>query len=113
MERFGSQFTVEYISTGAHAHGFGITDDGRQYAFRVRGRTLVAEVYRHRSGQFVPGREDVIAEVRRSVTEIDLGDERSVVAVVRDAVADPVIGPGDQDREEGSTVRAVLERFGL
>lgn len=113
MERFGSLFTTEYISTGAHAHGFGRTDDGRQYTFRVCGRTLVARIYRYESGYSVPDREDVIAEVRRSVTEIDLSDERSVIAVVRDAVADPAADTGEDRLGEASAVRAVLARLGL
>lgn len=88
MVRFGSSFTIEYVSAGAHAHGFGRTDDGFPYSFRVRGSYMVVEIYRDRAEMVVPGRGDVIASVRRSVTEIDLADERSIVAVVRDAVSD-------------------------
>lgn len=88
MDRFGSDFTVEYVSAGAHAHGFGRTDDGNPYAFRVKGNSMLVEIYRNRPEQPVPGREDRIASLRRSVTEVDLADERSIVAVVRDAVSD-------------------------
>lgn len=87
VERFGSRFTLDYISAGPHAHGFGMTDGGNPYSFRVRGRSLVVEIYRE-GAETVPGLEDVIASVRRSVIEIDLSDERSISAVVRDAVSD-------------------------
>ncbi|NLE80792.1 MAG: hypothetical protein GX610_14655 [Rhodococcus sp.] len=88
MERFGSRFTLDYIATGVHAHGFGMTDGGNPYSFRVRGRSVEVEIYREGPETAVPGLEDVIASVRRSVTEIDLSDERSIGAVVRDAVSD-------------------------
>jgi hypothetical protein len=36
----------------------------------------------------VPQAEDVVATASRKLTDIDLSDERSVAAAVRDAVAD-------------------------
>ncbi|MDG3011157.1 hypothetical protein G4X40_13450 [Rhodococcus sp. D2-41] len=103
-------FTIDDLSTGPHAHGFGRTGDGRTYAFRVRRSTLHLEIYRADVRSPVPGQDDVEAVAQCSVREVDLSDERSVVAVVRDAVADaqPVDGaPGD-----GLTVRAFLSRIG-
>ncbi|TQC45361.1 hypothetical protein EEB14_32005 [Rhodococcus sp. WS4] len=103
-------FTVEDISVGPHAHGFGRTAEGNSYAFRVRKSTMYVEVYRADVETEVPAPDDIVASARRSVREIDLTDERSIVAVVRDAVSDPdslSAGP-----EDGMTVRAVLSRLG-
>ncbi|MFZ2172454.1 MAG: hypothetical protein WAW17_00180 [Rhodococcus sp. (in: high G+C Gram-positive bacteria)] len=103
-------FTVEDISVGAHAHGFGMTAAGNSYAFRVRKSTLYVEVYRADVTSDVPSPEDVVASARRSVRDIDLTDERSIIALVRDAVADPdSVVP---QAEDGTTVRAVLTRLG-
>ncbi|WP_442971872.1 hypothetical protein [Rhodococcus sp. WMMA185] len=82
-------FTVEDISVGAYAHGFGTTAEGNSYAFRVRKRTMHVEIYRVDAENDVPSPDDIVASARRSVREIDLTDERSVIAVVRDAVSDP------------------------
>ncbi|MCQ4120110.1 hypothetical protein [Rhodococcus tibetensis] len=103
-------FTVEDVSVGPHAHGFGRTAEGNSYAFRVRKSTLFVEVYRADAETDVPAPDDIIATARRSIREIDLTDERSIVAVVRDAVSTPdsvVVG-----QEDGRTVRAVLSRLG-
>jgi hypothetical protein len=61
------QFAIEDITTGLHASGFGQVGDGRPFSFHVEKQVLVVEIYRPR---------------------IDLTDERSVAAAVRDAVAD-------------------------
>ena len=82
-----SVFTVEDISAGAHAHGFGRTAEGNPFMFRVRRRTLHIDVYRADCLADVPGDDDVIATARKGITEIDLTDERSIIAAVRDAVA--------------------------
>jgi hypothetical protein len=49
---------------------------------------LVVEIYRPRIAGPVPQAEDVVAAASRKLTDIDLTDERSVAAAVRDAVAD-------------------------
>jgi hypothetical protein len=49
---------------------------------------LVVEVYRPRLNGLVPQAEDVVAMATRKLTDIDLSDERSVSAAVRDAVSD-------------------------
>ena len=103
-------FTVEDVSVGPFAHGFGRAADGRPYAFRVMRRTLHVEVYRADLDHTVPGQEDIVAVAEGSVTDIDLSDERSIIGMVRDLVAsaDPV------DREvvsETATVRAFLSRI--
>lgn len=99
-------FTIEDVSVGAHAHGFGRSADGNPFTFRVWRNTLVVELYPAHLNRLVPDSEDVIASATRSVTEIDLTDERSIVAAVRDAVAaaEPV--------QDDTTVRAVLNRIG-
>jgi len=48
---------------------------------------LVVEIYRPRISGPVPQAEDIVAAASRKLTDIDLTDERSVAAAVRDAVA--------------------------
>jgi len=48
---------------------------------------LVVEIYRPRISGPVPQAEDIVAVASRKLTDIDLTDERSVAAAVRDAVA--------------------------
>ena len=81
------EFAVEDISTGVHASGFGQVGDGRSFSFHVERQSLVIEVYRPRLSGPVPQQEDVVAGATRKLTDIDLSDERSIAAVVRDAVA--------------------------
>jgi hypothetical protein len=84
----GSQeFAIEDISTGLHASGFGQVGDGRSFSFHVERQVLIVEVYRPRLSGPVPQAEDVVAGTSRKLTGIDLNDERSVAAAVRDAVA--------------------------
>lgn len=103
-------FTVDDISVGAYAHGFGDTEDGRTYAFRVRGNRMFVDVYRADLASAVPDERDVEATAEVSVVDLDLADERSLVGAVRDAVASatPVDGPAN----DGSSIRAVLSRIG-
>jgi hypothetical protein len=82
------EFEVEDIWTGLHASGFGRVGDGRTFSFRVERQTLVVEVYRPRVAGPVPQVEDVVAVSNRDLTHVDVTDERSLVAAVRDAVAD-------------------------
>ncbi len=85
----GSQeFAIEDITTGLHASGFGQVGDGRSFSFHVERQTLIVEIYRPRRSGLVPLEEDVVAAATRKLTNIDLNDERSVSAAVRDAVAD-------------------------
>ncbi|MGV0744655.1 hypothetical protein [Mycolicibacterium sp. XJ870] len=85
----GSQeFAIEDISTGVHASGFGQVGDGRTFSFHIERQQLMIEVYRPRLSGLVPAEEDVVAVAARKLTEIDLTDERSLSATVRDAVAD-------------------------
>lgn len=84
----GSQeFAIEDISTGVHASGFGQVGDGRTFSFRIERQQLLVEVYRPRLSGPVPHAEDVVAAATRGLTDIDLSDERSVSAAVRDAVS--------------------------
>ena len=80
-------FAIEDISTGLHASGFGQLDGGRSFSFHVEHHQLVVEIYRPRLAGPVPQAEDVVATATRKATDIDLFDERSLVAAVRDAVA--------------------------
>jgi hypothetical protein len=82
------QFAIEDITTGLHASGFGQVGDGRSFSFHIEKQMLVVEVYRPRIAGPVPQEEDVVAVSSRKLTDIDLSDERSVSAAVRDAVAD-------------------------
>lgn len=106
-------FSVEDITVGAFAHGFGTTADGQSFAFRTVRATLTLEIYRTDTAAQVPGPEDVIAVAHAPVTDIDLDDERSVIALVRDLIpgATPVRPEGGGDRRGPTTVRALLLRL--
>jgi hypothetical protein len=86
------EFAIEDMWLGVYsakilASGFGQVGDGRSFAFCIEGQSLVVEVYRPRLRGPVPQPEDVVATVRRNVVDVDITDERSLVAAVRDAVA--------------------------
>jgi hypothetical protein len=81
------EFAIEDITTGVHASGFGQVGDGRSFSFHIEKQMLVVEIYRPRLSGPVPQAEDVVAVASRRLTDIDLTDERSVAAAVRDAVA--------------------------
>ena len=80
-------FAIEDITTGLHASGFGRVGDGRIFSFHTEKQMLVVEIYRPRISGPVPQAEDIVAAASRKLTDIDLTDERSVAAAVRDAVA--------------------------
>ncbi|MGH3725455.1 MAG: hypothetical protein ACRDUS_15200 [Mycobacterium sp.] len=80
-------FTVEVLVTGVHANGFGEVGDGRSFAFRIEGSLLQVEVYRAFRTELVPDESDVVAVGTRPITDLDVTDERSIVAAVRDLVA--------------------------
>jgi hypothetical protein len=75
------------FSANVLASGFGQAGDGRSFAFCIEGKSLLVELYRPRLRGPVPQREDVVATIRRSVVGVDITDERSLGAAVRDAVA--------------------------
>jgi hypothetical protein len=81
------QFAIEDITTGVHASGFGQVGDGRSFSFHLEKQMLVVEIYRPRLSGPVPQEEDVVAVASRRLIDIDLTDERSLSAAVRDAVA--------------------------
>ena len=81
------EFAIEDISTGVHASGFGQAGDGRTFSFHLEKQMLVVEVYRPRLTGPVPQAEDVVAVATRKLNDIDLFDERSLSAAVRDALA--------------------------
>ncbi len=81
------EFAIEDISTGVHASGFGHIGDGRSFAFHIERQALVVEVYRPRLSGPVPQDDDVVAVATRKLLDIDLTDERSLSAAVRDALA--------------------------
>ncbi|WP_099021373.1 hypothetical protein [Mycolicibacterium palauense] len=83
----GREFVIEDLSAGINASGFGQLGDGRSFSFFVEHQQLVVEVYRPRLSGPVPQAEDVVATATRGLVDIDLADERSVAAAVRDAVA--------------------------
>ncbi|WP_330180860.1 hypothetical protein OHB26_31340 [Nocardia sp. NBC_01503] len=103
-------FTVEDVTVGRYAHGFGVTGDGRSFAFRTVRSTLTLEIYRPDLDTEVPAAEDVVAVAVARVTDIDLDDERSIIALVRDLIPEAVpVGPPQP--LEASTVRALLGRL--
>ncbi len=106
-----SGFIVEDVTVGRWAHGFGAVGDGRSFAFRTVRATLTLEIYREDLETAVPAAEDVVAVATAQVTDVDLDDERSVVALVRDLVPLAVPVPAAQPRE-ATTVRALLGRLG-
>jgi hypothetical protein len=84
------EFAVEDMSTGIFASGYGQVGDGRSFSFHIEHRSLVVEIYRPRLSGPVPQAEEVVARAVRSLVEIDLTDERSLAAAVRDSVAHAV-----------------------
>ena len=81
-------FALEDIWTGLHASGFGQLSGGRTFSFHVEHQVLVVEIYRPRLAGPVPQAEDIVATATRKAADIDLFDERSIAAAVRDAVTD-------------------------
>jgi hypothetical protein len=84
----GNAFTIEDMSTGMYASGFGRVGDGRTFSFRVERQVLTVEIYRPRLAGPGPQDEDVVAVASHSVAHVDVSDERSLAAAVRDTVAD-------------------------
>lgn len=81
------EFVVEDMLAGVFASGYGQVGDGRSFSFRIEHRSLVVEIYRPRLSGPVPQAEDVVVRTARSLVDIDLTDERSLIAAVRDSVA--------------------------
>ncbi|AQA26269.1 hypothetical protein BTZ20_2870 [Rhodococcus sp. MTM3W5.2] len=102
-------FALEDLSVGPYAHGFGTNADGQAFAFRVRRSTLFVEVYRADLESTVPDKSDVVATAERSMITVDLTDERSIAAAVRDAVA--AAEPVNPGVATGTTLRALLGRL--
>jgi hypothetical protein len=75
------------FSTKILASGFGQVGDGRTFAFCIEGQKLLVEVYRPQLKGLVPQPEDIVATARRNVVDVDITDERSLGAAVRDVVA--------------------------
>jgi hypothetical protein len=84
------EFAVEDMSTGVFASGYGQVGDGRSFSFHIAHGSLVVEVYRPRLAGPVPQAEEVVATAVRRLVDIDLTDERSLSAAVRDLVAHAV-----------------------
>src|SRR6201986_1312099 len=86
------QFAIEDMWLGVFsakilASGFGQVGDGRSFAFCIEGQKLLVEVYRPRLKGPVPQPEDVVATARRNIADVDIAEQRSLGAAVRDAVA--------------------------
>jgi hypothetical protein len=80
-------FAVEDMIAGIFASGYGQVGDGRSFSFHIEHRSLIVEVYRPRLSGPVPQADEVVARAVRSLVDIDLTDERSLTAAVRDSVA--------------------------
>ncbi len=87
------ELTIEDLTTGVFASGFGRLADGRAFSFFVHRAQLTLEIYRPRLTGPVPSPEDVVATARRGLTDLDVDDPRSLTAAVRDAVAAAVPVP--------------------
>jgi hypothetical protein len=83
----GPEFAIEDLSTGVFASGFGQVGDGRSFSFHIERAVLVVEVYHPYLAGPVPQADDVVATSSRSLVDIDVDDQRSLAAAVRDAVA--------------------------
>lgn len=107
-----SGFAVDDVTLGRFAHGFGTAEDGSPFAFRTVRAVLTLEIYRaDLDAGAVPGPDDIVAVAQARVTDVDLDDERSVVALVRDLI--PAAEPVQHDSPaRGVTVRALLGRLG-
>ncbi len=105
-----SGFAVDDVTVGRYAHGFGVTGDGRTFAFRTVRSMLELEIYREDLDTDVPDAADVVAVAQATVADIDLDDERSVVALVRDLIPQATPVAAAQPRET-TTVRAFLGRL--
>jgi hypothetical protein len=86
------EFAVEDMWVGVFsakvlASGFGQLGDGRSFAFRIEGQWLLVEIYRPRLSGPVPQPEDIATTLRCNIVDVDVTDERSLTAAVRDAVA--------------------------
>jgi hypothetical protein len=81
------EFAVEDMTAGISASGYGRVGDGRSFSFHIEHRSLIVEIYRPRLSGLVPQADEVVARAARSLVDIDLTDERSLTAAVRDCVA--------------------------
>ena len=87
-----SEFAIEdmwfgIFSAEVLASGFGQVGDGRSFAFRIEGQWLLVEIYRPWLCGPVPQPEEIDTTLRCNVVDVDVTDERSLTAAVRDAVA--------------------------
>ena len=85
-----NEFAIEDMCAGIFASGYGQVGDGRSFSFHIEHHSLIVEIYRPRLSGPVPQDEDVVARAVHSVRYIDLTDERSIAAAVRDSVAHAV-----------------------
>ena len=93
VESGGGEFVVEDVTSGVLpgstvTSGFGRLGDGRTFSFHLRRGTLTVEVYRPRLAGPVPMPEEVVASGSRHLADLDVDDERSLAAAVRDAIGD-------------------------
>ncbi|WP_225732179.1 MULTISPECIES: hypothetical protein [unclassified Nocardia] len=105
-----SGFAIDDITVGPYAHGFGTAADGRPFAFRTVRGIVELELYRADLDIEVPGPDDIVALAQAPATDIDLDDERSVIALVRDMIPDAEVVAATADRDV-TTVRALLGRI--
>lgn len=89
------EIVIEDLITGFLSSGFGQLGDGRSFSFQVHRGQLSVEIYRPRLTGPVPVPEDVVATAVRVPAGLDVDDERSLIAAVRDALAaaEPVARP--------------------
>jgi len=81
-----AQQGVDSASLRTVGEAIGVSHAALRHYFSSRDELLV-EVYRPRLKGLVPQPEDVVATARRNVVDVDISDERSLGAAVRDAIA--------------------------
>lgn len=108
----GTVLDFDDITVGPFANGFGTTGDGRSFTFRVVGSVLTLSVYRADGlPGAVPGLADVEGVASAKVNDVDLSDERSLVAMVRDMSAHVRPPAGSSGSGLRRVVRIVLDRI--
>jgi hypothetical protein len=101
------ELSIESLTTGPNAHGYGRLADGRDFAFRVRNGKAWLEIYRSGADAVVPAPSDVeLVSVYRA-GEVNLDQRRNLIGLVHRLVecARPV-----QVRPE-RTVRGFLSQL--
>lgn len=80
--RVAGPLTVEVLTTGANAHGYGQLADERTFAFRVRNGKARLEIYRAGADAAEPAPHDIDAVAERSTGAMNLDSQRSLTGLL-------------------------------